>query len=63
MEDTGFVIGSFPTPNFEIEMGANFSVRFVFNEKRTLIKRLKWWLFCKFFPFRIVKWDREVVNV
>ena len=44
-------------PNFEIEMGENISVRFAFNEKRTLPKRLKWWLFCKFFPFKVIKWN------
>lgn len=46
-------------PNFEIEMGDNISVRFCFNEKKNIIKRIKWWLFCQFFPFKIVKWNKE----
>mgnify|MGYP001563213241 CR=1 FL=1 len=47
-----------PLPNFEIEMemSENISVRFAFNEKKTLLKRFQWWLFTRFFPFRIIKW-------
>ena len=56
MEAVNFVFALPPEPNIEIEMGCNTSMRFCFNEKRTLIKRLKWWLFCKFFPFKIVRW-------
>jgi hypothetical protein len=28
-----------------------------FTVEKTLLARLKYWLFCKFFPFKIVKWD------
>lgn len=53
-----FVIAPPNLPNFEIEMGKDTSIRFAFNERRTLIKRLKWWLFCLFFPFKVVRWDK-----
>ena len=46
-------------PNIEIEMGKDSSVRFAFNEKKTLAKRFKWWLFCKVFPFKVARWDKE----
>jgi len=57
LESEGFKIVSNPIPNFEIKMGENTSVRFCFNEEKTLLKRLKWYLFCLFFPFKIVRWD------
>ena len=28
--------------------------------RKTPINRIKWWLFCKFFPFTIKQWDKEV---
>jgi len=35
----------------------DFDERVGIPAKRTLVNRLKWWLFCKVFPCRIAKWD------
>jgi hypothetical protein len=51
-----------PKPNFYLrfdDMGydePSFMV-FQFTVKKTLLARLKYWLFCKFFPFKIAKWE------
>jgi hypothetical protein len=45
-----------PDPNFFLGFGDNDFVQLRFHEKRTLTKRIKWWLFCKVFPCRIVEW-------
>ena len=49
-------------PNFVLsfdDMGYDNprSVQFVFTVKKTKLARLKYWLFCKFFPFKIKRWD------
>jgi len=36
---------------------ASMAVKFEFTVKKTSLARLKYWLFCKFFPFRIERWD------
>jgi len=47
-------------PNFEMSMGEEEqSLIFSFTVKYNLINRLKYWLFCKFFPFKIVRWERK----
>jgi len=53
---------SLPEPNFSLrfdDMGVDnpFYLQFDFTVKKTPLARLKYWLFCKFFPFKIVKWD------
>lgn len=44
-----------PPPNFELQTG---DLSLQFTVKRTLLNRLKYWLFCKFFPFKIGRWDK-----
>ena len=61
-EMIGFRISPLPEPNFVLafdKMGYEDGVGldFHFNAKRTNLARLKYWLFCKFFPFKIVRWD------
>ena len=50
-------------PNFVLafdDMGYDnpFNIQFEFTVKKTLIARIKYWLFCKFFPFKIRRWDK-----
>ncbi len=46
-----------PEPNFVMTQGESDSrIRWEFRVKRTLLNRFRYWLFCKFFPFRIVRW-------
>jgi len=45
--------------NFVMETGdGDAKLGFTFNVKRTFYNRLRYWLFCKFFPFRITRWDK-----
>lgn len=51
-----------PKPNFVLrfdDMGYKnpLTIRFEFTVKKTRLARLKYWLFCKFFPFKIERWD------
>jgi len=51
-----------PTPNFVLvfdDMGYDnpFGIQFEFTVKKTMLARVKYWLFCKFFPFKIKRWD------
>lgn len=46
-----------PKPNFSLTMGDDGSdVVFEFRVEKTLLNRIKYWLFCKFFPFK-ARWD------
>lgn len=51
-----------PEPNFFLAF-ADFGeaikdgVEFHFRVKKTLLARIKYWLFCQFFPFKIIRWD------
>ena len=45
-----------PKPNFELSF-ADDVVCFSFVVKKTIVNHLKYWLFCKFFPFKITRWD------
>lgn len=57
MESFGLIEAP-PEPNFFLAMGdAGSDVVFQFRVRKTLFNRIKYWLFCKFFPFRITKWD------
>lgn len=48
-----------PKPNFTMRMGeVGNALSFDFQVKRTWLNRLKYWLFCKFFPFKIVRWNK-----
>jgi len=52
---TGSFVFHDPMPfNFEMCMG---EICFQFHVKKTLGNRLKYWLFCKFFPFKVSRWD------
>ena len=49
--------------NFDLRMGeGSNSVTFHMYVKPTVIHRFKWWLFCKFFPFEVVRWDKTIKN-
>uniref|UniRef100_A0A6M3IZK8 Uncharacterized protein n=1 Tax=viral metagenome TaxID=1070528 RepID=A0A6M3IZK8_9ZZZZ len=48
-------------PNFimrfdDFRCGGASYVQFEFTVRKTILSRLKYWLFCQFFPFKIVKW-------
>lgn len=45
-----------PKPNFKMSMGDSGDVVFAFTVRKTLMNRVKYWLFCLFFPFRIKEW-------
>ena len=56
-EIVSVVCTELPEPNFAMVMGeGSDSFQFHFRVSRTVINRIKYWLFCKFFPFKIVKW-------
>lgn len=51
-------ITKYPEPNFSLCMGeGDGKVCFDFRVSRTVLNRIKYWLFCKFFPFTIEKWE------
>ncbi|KKM96823.1 hypothetical protein LCGC14_1174250 [marine sediment metagenome] len=57
--DTNFRLNKPPEPNFEMEMGEPGQVIWSFRVKKTLINRIRYWLFCKFFPFKIIRWESD----
>ena len=57
-EPNNFKISRPPDPNFCLTMGDDgCDLTFSFRVKKTLKNRIKYGLFCQFFPFRITKWD------
>lgn len=52
------IIKQEPT-NLDIKLGEEYGIIFSLTVKKTLVNRLKYWLLCEFFPFRIVKWEKE----
>ncbi len=49
-----------PPPNFTMRMGEGVNcVHWAFRVRKTRGNRLKYWLFCKFFPFQIIQWEKE----
>ena len=57
-----FTMKQHPEPNFVLafdDMGYDnpFGIQFEFTVKKTLLARIKYSLFCKFFPFKIKRWD------
>ena len=49
-----------PPPSFTMRMGEDEgAVDWAFRVRKTRCNRLKYWLFCKFFPFRIIQWEKE----
>ncbi len=52
-----------PPKNFDLTMGEGPNgVTFHMYVTPTVIHRFKWWLFCKFFPFEVARWDRSIKN-
>ena len=52
-----------PEPNFGLQfddMGYKEAahIQLNFNVKKTVRARVKYWLFCKCFPFKITRWDK-----
>ena len=55
---SSFVVQSIPEPNFWLAMGEDeLDIKIGFRVKRTWVNRMKWWCFCRVFPFRIEKWE------
>ena len=47
-----------PKPNFSLGFGEGFhNLQVHLSVHKTPINRIKWWLFCKVFPCRIVRWE------
>jgi len=57
--DERFKLGEQPTANFVMGMGGEGQLRWNFAVRKTLINRIRYWLFCKFFPFKIIRWDSD----
>lgn len=52
------VVFTLPEPNFEMVMGEGSSlVMFRLTVPKTIGNRVKYWLFCHFFPFKLTRWD------
>jgi len=47
-----------PKRNMEISFGDGEIIIFS-NVKKTLYNRFRYWMLCKFFPFTIVRWDKD----
>lgn len=45
------------TFNLEISFGSRDCILISQNMKRTLVNRFRYWMLCKFFPFKIERWD------
>ena len=47
-----------PEVNIEIRWGDDpENIRFHFYAKKTTLNRIKYWLLCQFFPYRIERWE------
>jgi len=57
MGEIGFIKLYIPKPNFVLDFG-NGSFKIEFRVKRTIKNRIKWWLFCRFFPAE-TRWLEE----
>ena len=51
-----YIIVQPPAPNFALAF-EDGDIQFEFTVKKTLRARVKYWLFCKFFPFKVERWD------
>ena len=47
-----------PTYNIEISFGGKDCIIILQNVKRTLHNRFRYWMLCRFFPFKIERWDK-----
>ena len=45
-------------PNFEMAMGDG-DIIWALPVAKTWRNRIKWWLFFRFFPFKLIKWEKE----
>jgi hypothetical protein len=43
--------------NFEICFGDETLMCFEFQVNKTFVNRIRYWLLCQFFPFKIRRWD------
>ncbi|KKM98880.1 hypothetical protein LCGC14_1153480 [marine sediment metagenome] len=58
--DSNFRFDRYPEPNFEMGMGEGYSqMVWSYRLKKTIINRIRYWLFCKFFPFKIIRWESD----
>ena len=49
-----------PKVNLVLQIADNPSfLRFEFYVKKTLLNRFKFWMFCRFFPFKIIEWEAK----
>ena len=44
-------------PNLELSFGDSGEVTLLQTVKKTIVNRFKYWMLCKFFPFKIKSWD------
>ena len=59
------VVASESSSNFQMVMG-DFKgsgdwqgvLTWQYHVEKTLRNRIKYWLFCRFFPFKITRWDK-----
>ena len=48
----------FPEPNLILAMGEpDGGLQFGLRVKKTWLNRARYWLLCKFFPFKVKRWD------
>ena len=49
-----------PPVNFVMQQGEIVNgVRWQLYVKKTFLNRFKYWMFCRFFPFKIIEWEKE----
>jgi len=60
MEVQDLTIGlELPDNNLTVSFGENpMQLSISMTDKYTIVKRIKWWLFCKVFPCRIVEFRK-----
>ena len=58
--DTRLRFATTPATNFTCAFGESPTETTVScQESKTVRNRIKWWLFCKAFPVRVVKWEKK----
>lgn len=49
-----------PTSNFEMTMGDGLAqIDIQMRVEKTLLNRIKWWLFFQYSPFKLKRWDND----
>ena len=55
--DKDITIAPPPEPNFSMQVGEDYCcTTFQMQVKKTILNRIKFWLFFQFFPFKLVEW-------